>query len=489
MRRSSLRVRILGTFAIVLVVAIGAVAFTAQQTTVSGFQHYVIGVDKQDQLAMGKLLTLYRQTSDPTAVQQLVDQLAAANNRRVVFIQGQTVLADSDHQLIGQQVKCAQPGDPSTPCQAPSAPDSARPLAPAIGPPAIVVFANPVPQLDPNIKADFVYSPVGVVRVALNTAGSPEDQFIGSLSKTLLIATLLGGAVAIFLASILSARILQPVQALTRAALQMERGHLDQRVTVRTTDELGSLAHAFNAMADSVAHAERLRRTMLGDVAHDLRTPLTNIRGYLEAIQDGVVRLSPPVLRVLQDETLLLTRLVDDLQDLAQAEAGQVALECLPVDVVQTLEQAAAIVAPQAQARGVSINVEAPNALPPALADAGRVGQVLRNLLQNAITYTPDGGQVTLRARASECITVEVADTGAGIPPEHLPSVFERFYRVDPSRSRATGGSGLGLAIVRQLVEQQGGHVSVESIVGAGSTFRFTLPLAQASTGPQLARR
>jgi signal transduction histidine kinase len=352
-----------------------------------------------------------------------------------------------------------------------------------------VVFANPVPQLDPNIKADFVYSPVGVVRVALNTAGSPEDQFIGSLSKTLLIATLLGGAVAIFLASILSARILQPVQALTRAALQMERGHLDQRVTVRTTDELGSLAHAFNAMADSVAHAERLRRTMLGDVAHDLRTPLTNIRGYLEAIQDGVVRLSPPVLRVLQDETLLLTRLVDDLQDLAQAEAGQVALECLPVDVVQTLEQAAAIVAPQAQARGVSINVEAPNALPPALADAGRVGQVLRNLLQNAITYTPDGGQVTLRARASECITVEVADTGAGIPPEHLPSVFERFYRVDPSRSRATGGSGLGLAIVRQLVEQQGGHVSVESIVGAGSTFRFTLPLAQASTGPQLARR
>jgi signal transduction histidine kinase len=509
----SLRLRILLTFALVLITAIGTIAFAAAQITIVRFQDYVVNVDKQDQLAMTKLLTMYHQTADVAALRKLVDQVAASSNQRVLFVDhDQRVLADSAHQLVGQSIECSTPGDPTATCSANGV---------SIAPPRMIVFSDERMLLSAPTKTQvtvmgptafrFALGPVlgrssapavvasavpvqrasaaAVQPEALHLAPGPmpgaEDVgFIRSINQALLLAAALGGALALLLTLFLSARILRPVQALTNAAREMERGDFAQRVPVRGQDELGVLARAFNSMADSVARAERLRRTMLGDVAHDLRTPLTNIHGYLEAIQDGVVRPTPGVIRSLQDEVSLLNRLVSDLQELAQAEAGRLRLHCQPLDAATALQQAVAVAAAQAGAKGVRLDVQTPGDLPLVLADAERVGQVLRNLLDNAIVYTPEGGRVTLSAVAGESVKVRVADTGEGIPPEDLPHIFERFYRVDPSRSRSTGGSGLGLAIVKQLVEQQGGQVAVESRIGEGSSFSFTLPLAPCATAP-----
>jgi signal transduction histidine kinase len=267
------------------------------------------------------------------------------------------------------------------------------------------------------------------------------------------------------------------VEQLTEAAQRMEKGDLTVRVPVESDDEIGQLAHAFNSMAGGLAQQEQLRRNMVGDVAHELRTPLTNLRGYLEAARDGLLPADAAFVDNLYEETMLLQRLVADLQDLAQAEAGQLALERRPAALDGIVEQAVAALRPQADLRAVTLGAELPPDLPLVNVDPERIGQVLRNLLSNAVVHTPPGGQVTVLARAGEGeVTVSVRDTGEGIPPEHLLYVFDRFYRADKSRARQTGGAGLGLAIVKQLVVAHGGTIRVASEPGQGSTFTFTLP-------------
>jgi signal transduction histidine kinase len=289
---------------------------------------------------------------------------------------------------------------------------------------------------------------------------------------------LIGGLVAVIVMLAISHRIIQPVERLTAAAHQMEKGDLTARVNVQSSDEIGQLARAFNAMADGLAHQEQLRRNMVSDVAHELRTPLTNIRGYLEAAQDGVMPLDTALADNLYEEAMLLNRLADDLQELALAEAGQLRLERQPVAIGDVAQAAVEAVRPQADARGLRLSLDLPPDLPFVEADAHRVAQVLRNLLNNAMDFTPRGGQITLATRREGAfVHTEVRDTGPGIAPEHLPYVFERFYRADKSRARTTGGAGLGLAIVKQLIEAQGGRVWVNSTLGAGSAFGFALPM------------
>jgi len=231
-------------------------------------------------------------------------------------------------------------------------------------------------------------------------------------------------------------------------------------------------------------------------VAHELRTPLTNIRGYLEALRDGVARPEPALLASLHDEALLLNRLVDDLQDLALAEAGQLRLEPQRVALHEIADQAAGALRPALEAKQLELQIELPAELPDVWADAERVGQVLRNLLNNAIMHTPEGGSITISVaqatkdegnalqpfvlRPSSFVTLRVSDSGSGIAPEHLTDVFERFYRADRARARATGGAGLGLAIVKQLVEAHGGRVWAANVPGQGACISFTLPAAPA---------
>jgi signal transduction histidine kinase len=299
------------------------------------------------------------------------------------------------------------------------------------------------------------------------------------LSSGLVWALSLGGALALVLILTLGRAVLRPVRDLTEAAGRMARGDLSARVATGAGDEIGQLARSFNAMADALERQEALRRDMVGDVAHELRTPLSNLRCQIEALEDGLVPPDAATIGSLREETLLLARLVDDLQQLSLAEAGALKLAFEPLAPGELVSSTLAALQPAAEAAGVTLAAEVGAGLPAVRADRERVAQVLRNLVTNALQHTPAGGRVTVAAGAvTDAVRFTVSDTGRGIPAEHLPRVFERFHRVDPSRTRATGGAGLGLAIVRRLVEAHGGTVAVESVEGRGSTFSFTLPLA-----------
>jgi signal transduction histidine kinase len=320
------------------------------------------------------------------------------------------------------------------------------------------------------------------------TPGSPggigEGAVVGRIRRVLLLAALAAGSVGLLLAFGLARHILRPVEALTAAARRMAAGDLGVRVEPGGRDEIGELARAFNAMAERRATAERLRRDLVNDVAHELRGPLTHLRGPLEALEDGLLAPTPETLAGLGDEVRLLERLVDDLQDLALAEAGQLALERGPVDLGGEVERAVKGLRPRADQLGIRLETDLPAGLPEVAGDARRIVQILRNLLGNALTHTPAGGRVVARARpAPGEVVVEIEDSGAGIAAEHLPHLFDRFYRADPSRTRATGGAGLGLAIVQQLVVAHGGRVWVASAVGEGAVFGFSLPFAAYAKG------
>ncbi|QSQ13078.1 sensor histidine kinase [Myxococcus landrumensis] len=305
-----------------------------------------------------------------------------------------------------------------------------------------------------------------------------EEGFISSVNRALVPAGVFSALVALAVMGLFSGRILRPVEDLTRAARRLETGDLGVRVAVSSTDEVGELAHAFNAMAHARQRSEHLRAQLVSDVAHELRTPLTNLRCGLEALQDGLSAPTPEAMGSLLEEALLLSRLVDDLQHLAIAEAGGLRMRREPLDVGELVQRVLAGMSPTAASRGIALESQMPHALPALLADATRLGEVLRNLLANALAHTPSGGRVRVHAEVLPgVLLLHVEDTGRGIAPEHLDKVFERFYRVDPARSRATGGVGLGLAIVRQLVEAHGGQVSVESTVGEGSRFSLRFPL------------
>ncbi len=283
-------------------------------------------------------------------------------------------------------------------------------------------------------------------------------------------------AAAAIVTSLGARRILKPVSELTEAARRMEDGSLEERVASVGDDELGRLGHAFNSMAAALQRSDAERRTLTGDIAHELRTPLANIRGYLEGIDDGVVEPSAEVLALVHSEALLLQQLVDDLQTLTLAEAGQLRLHREPLDLAALAQQVVTTHRAQAESAGVRLDVRAA-AVPPLSLDPARMRQVLGNLIQNALRHTPEGGEVSVSVvQAGGAVEVVVADSGEGIEAQHLPHVFDRFYRADGSRSRATGGTGLGLAIVEQLVETQGGEASIGSTVGAGTTVTIRFP-------------
>lgn len=307
---------------------------------------------------------------------------------------------------------------------------------------------------------------------------SPEAAFGLSLNRWLLAAVLGVGALSLALAAFSVKRIIAPVRELTRAAHALGAGELAHRVQVRHGDELGQLAASFNAMADALSHQEELRREMVADTAHELRTPLTNLRCQVEAMADGVISPGPEAIGALRQDVLRLERLVEDLQVLALADAGQLRLEPETLDLAEEVRAVVRAVVPGAASRHPAIQI----AVDPTLAvraDRHRFAQVLGNLLRNAVEHAGPEGSILVGATPLESqVELSVEDDGPGIGREHLPRLFDRYYRSDPSRQRATGGSGLGLAIVRQLVEAHGGRVGVESEVGAGARFYFTLPVA-----------
>ena len=314
--------------------------------------------------------------------------------------------------------------------------------------------------------------------------GGMDAALAEAFRATMLQALLLSGSAAVLAAIVVSlvvsARIVTPVERLLAASSRLAAGRYAERVPEDGRDELAALAAQFNTMAAELEAAERRRVALIGDVAHELRTPLATIEGYTEGLLDGVVAPEPATWAVLHDEVGRLRRLVAELQELSRAEAHQLPLHLAPAAPSELVAQAVARIAPQFTEKGITLTHDAAPNLPPVRVDADRVIQVLINLLGNALRYTAAGGTVTVRvARQGDAIIFSVSDTGIGIAPEHLPHVFERFYRVDKARSRALGGSGIGLTIAKALIEAHGGRIWAESAgPGHGATFAFTLPCA-----------
>ncbi|MEV0576992.1 ATP-binding protein [Streptomyces sp. NBC_01463] len=358
-------------------------------------------------------------------------------------------------------------------CKEPTAGDSAPYVAQDS---AAAVKCESDPRLSACLQRVFNERTLSVAPPRLQIGLGALDESPAGLAAAPTVAV--AGAVAlaaIVAALVLSRAVLRPVRALTAAARGLGGGDLEHRVPVTGRDEIAELGRAFNRMADSLRSAEERQRRMTGDIAHELRTPLANLRGYLEALQDGFVEPTPELLDSLHEEAMLQQRIVDDLQDLALAEAGVLTYHRAVTDLRNVLDASRTAHRATAEQAGVALELAAPLPVHAAV-DPDRLRQVIGNLVGNALRATAPGGTVTLELRREgRTAVIRVRDTGEGIPAEHLPQLFDRFWRADPARGRATGGSGLGLAIAQQIVTDHGGTIGVESVVGTGTTFVVAL--------------
>ncbi|MCC7366924.1 MAG: sulfatase-like hydrolase/transferase [Chloroflexi bacterium] len=430
---------------LVLAVTLGAVILLVSRALTGSFQDYV--EDQQSarvQRAESILSRYYDRRREWTGVEGTVQSVADLMGERLVLADAQgRILADSQNQWVGQIARDDWRGRRV----------SIRSQEFAVG----TLYISPArvdqPVLDPR------------AHLFLST-------FAGYLVWALLVGLLAAIVLSVGMARLLAA----PLEALTRAVRRLERGDTVQRIDTSVGGEVGDLADAFNSLASSLARVEQLRQNMVSDVAHELRTPLTSIRGYLEAIQDGIVEPDEQTLATIHHEMLQLTRLVDDLQELSLAEAHQLQLDRDEIDLVELAEWEVRAFLPQASAQNIELKLDAPRPVRPVTIDAGRIRQVLGNLIRNAIAHTSQGEIVVGVREHDDAVVMTVRDTGAGIAPADLEHIFERFYRVDKARSRRAGGTGLGLTIARELVRAHGGHIAAESAVGKGTTFSITLP-------------
>lgn len=308
----------------------------------------------------------------------------------------------------------------------------------------------------------------------------PPDYFVRTLGSVLFGVAALVGISSIVFGVVMSRTLTAPLDnlAVTARTIGTTRD-LSRRVEEKGTDEMKAVAHAFNEMTADLEEAEQLRRNLIADVAHELRTPLSVLQGNLRAILDEVYPLEQSEMTRLYDQTRLLSRLVNDLHELAQAEARQLALNLTETDVAQLIASIGDTFAPIAAEKGVTLHTNLAPDLPLIQVDSARLSQVLHNLLNNGLRHTPAGGSISISAQTeADNIRIDISDTGDGIPPEHLPRIFDRFYRADPARARDTGGAGLGLAIARAIIEAHDGQISATSDGGGqGSTFTIRLPI------------
>lgn len=475
-------VRLSLAFALVVLVAVGAVAVLINRTTGTEFQRYIThsGMEAAGS-GVQSLVSYYDHNGSWDGVDQLVDQLLINSSLyvnpstapnimepgtflrfgRIPLSQLDTLLADakgkvvydSSGQSVGKRLTSAQ-----------------RSSAVAI-----------TQGTDGSV--------IGYLLVSFPSAQSQsaglEQQFLGRIQRVLWMGAGLAFGLALVVGVILSRGMTAPLRRLAAAARAVAGGNLGQRVKIEGSAEVTEVGVAFNEMTSALQKAEALRQNLVADVAHELRTPLSVLQGNLRAILDDVYPLDKAEISRLYDETRLLGRLVDDLRELALADAGQLRLNKRPTDVTEVIRGTVENLALAAEAQEVQLAVQVPDRFPRVEADPDRLAQVLRNLLVNALRHTPPGGSVSVQAAAANgTAEIAVADTGEGIAPEDLPHVFERFWRADPSRARGdrmAGGTGLGLSVAQSLVEAQGGHIRAESSPHVRTVFRFTLPLATSS--------
>ncbi|MFC2015136.1 sensor histidine kinase [Chloroflexota bacterium] len=440
----SLRFRLLVAFTLAILIGLGTTFFFVGMATRGEIQRFQEQVHQIHTARVEYFLSrYYLEQMNWTGIQPVIEQMESLRGQRIILTNADgIVIADSQGVLLGEQYQTNLPGRNLV------SPDREAIMG--------TVYINPVSPPDLT---------------------SPQ-RLLKPISYFLLWGSIMAITIAILITFFLSRRILSPVKALTQAARYLGQGDFSQRVIIQDKSEVGELAQAFNVMAENLERDEQLKRNMIADIAHELRTPLSNLKGYLEAVREKVIKPDKKTIHSLNEEASLLSRLVSDLQELSLAEAGELKMDSQPQDIAELINQTTGTLQTQAAAKGVSISADLPDQLPPVNIDSQRISQVLRNLLENALTHTTKDDTINISAsEEGNWIKVSVLDTGEGIPAEDLPNIFERFYRVDKSRTRATGSSGLGLTIAKRLVEAHGGSINAQSKPGEGSHFYFTIPL------------
>jgi signal transduction histidine kinase len=438
------------TFAVIILVTVVAIYFVVSERIATEMEaSATISAQYRSLQIRSRLYFHYLDRGSWEDVQPVVEALGVSGTRIILVAINGTVVGDSKGELLGANYT-----------------DSSN------------------DALEMSLVRGGVNEVLGHVYITSDPATEPYVTPFLKLSSSINRSLLLGGSLAIgialLLTFVLSRRMTSPIGVLARAARQLGHGDLSQRVRLQGEGEVTALGQAFNSMAADLEYAEQLRRNMVADVAHELRTPLSNIQGYLEAIRDGMIEPDVAAISSLNEEASLLSRLVNELQELSLAEAGELKLVYQAEDITGLVKQAVTPWQPQLTAREISLSLELPDDLPPVNIDWQRVNEVLHNILENAVAHTHKGGSINVAAsQKGRWVEVSVSDTGEGIPAEDLPHIFERFYRVDKSRARATGGSGLGLTIAKRLIEAHGGTIAVQSKLGEGSRFSFTLPVTE----------
>lgn len=307
-----------------------------------------------------------------------------------------------------------------------------------------------------------------------------EEAFRNAVNEALFWGGLIAVMLAVIISLLISRRITRPIHDMAAVTERIAEGDYSRRVDLRSRDEIGSLARSLNRMAERLDESEQTRRELIGNIAHELRTPLTSISGYMEGLADGVVPASGETWELLGREAQRLSRLVDDLQKLSRAEAGQEMFDIVSLPVAPFLERIISKMKPQFGEKGIDLSLEVNDGIPAVLADEDKLEQVLVNLIDNAFRYTEAGGRVLVGADAGrDGVEIRVTDTGIGIDPDDLPYIFERFYRAEKSRSREQGGSGIGLTIAKRYVESLGGTIAARSEGRSGAVFTVVLPAAE----------
>ncbi|MEO7732205.1 MAG: ATP-binding protein [Kofleriaceae bacterium] len=452
-----LRWKLLTAMVALAVVTIGVSALLARRVTHDQVRRLLVAQHPQEPLdgAVAPLEEYLTSTGGWRDVDAVIDRIVAAQRCRIVLttLQGEPIAVSADLRALRVTVVAAD---------------------------ELVVVGERGGQ---PVRFRLMVAPLAIHDAAGRTVAHayvlPADAFddgltsreLAAVDRRLIATFAIALLVALLLTIAVSRRITRPIEQLTAAVQAMGRGRMPAHVEVRGRDEIARLATSFNQMADAVTAQEALRRRMVGDVAHELRTPLTNLRCELEAIQDGLAAPDPARVASLHEEVLHLQRLVDDLQDLAVAEAGALKLALARIDLGATVARIVGAAADVAWDDGIVVD-----------ADVTRLRQIVDNVVANALRHSPDGARVRVRvARAGADATVAVIDRGPGIPAADLERIFERFYRVDAARGRAEGGSGLGLAIVRRLVELHHGRVWADRGADGGATITFAIPLASSS--------
>ncbi|MBS3739832.1 HAMP domain-containing histidine kinase [Candidatus Bipolaricaulota bacterium] len=446
---SSLKIKLLASFFLVIAIGVGTISYIASNSAINQFDRYVSQgqAERYQRLAL-TFSNYYRFKGSWEGVSGLIENVAEVYTERILLTDPSgKVIGDTEEKLTTTSVD----------------EDWSR------------------KKVTINL-GDFE---VGKIFIKSKKRSPLQNTFINSVNKSVLTGGLIAGLTAIILALLFSRNILKPIRELTRATKQMKQGDLDQRVDTSARGEIGKLGESFNSLANKLKEQKTLREEMVSDVAHELRNPLSNIQGYLEGLKEGMVEPNEQVFESLHQQSLVLNRLVNDLRDVNKAKADQLELDKKQVALEDIIEKE--VKAARSKAKNISVKAEKEREEPTLVeADPERISQVIRNLLDNAITHTPPGGQIDVTTSISSSkATTMVSDDGSGIPQEDLPHIFDRFYRVDKSRSRGTGGTGLGLTIAKEIVESHGGNISVESEEGEGTTFKFTLPRKGSSSHPQ----